>query len=266
MVYTKTAAVILALIMVASLGACGDTPKDRFEDDRTGKTYSDTTELLTERKTENPNEFRVVTELAKEDPIALEAYGKAFEDKDKIVAPAPALYFDENGQEIKKEKFLEKIKENNAGEGFEEAIKKYYQFLSESKFEEAFKLVNAKSPFSKTFFDNLDVFKTQQESTRNAIRYVEAYITDCKLTTQSYPVFTIDVYFKILGFFRNSPVIEKPQGDNAPGQDPKRMMEDPKKKPEDLKKEMEKLGWDFRYSGVSKLTLAYIGGKWLIHE
>lgn len=266
MVYTKTAAVALALIMVVSLGACGDAPKDRFEDDRTGKTYSDTTELLTERKTENPNEFRVVTELAKEDPIALEAYGKAFENKEKIVAPAPTLYFDENGQEIKKETFLEKIKQNKANEGFEEAIKSYYQFLSESKFEEAFKLVNAKSPFSKTFFDNLDVFKTQQESSRNVIRYVEAYVTDCRLTMQSYPDFTIDAYFKVLGFFRNSPEIKKPEGDNIPGQDPKRIMEDPKKTPEEIKQEMGKLGWDFRYSGISKFTLAYIGGKWLIHE
>jgi hypothetical protein len=266
MVYSKTVTIAMALILVAGLGACGEAPKDRFEDDRTGKTYSDTTELLAERKTENPNEFRVVTELANEEPQALEAYVKAFENKENIAKPAPTLYFDESGEEVDKVNFLAKLKEKQAGDGFEEVVKNYFMFLSESKFEDAFSLINKKSPFTKIFFDDFKTYKTQQESSRNTIRYVESFITDCKLTPQSYPVFTIDVYFKTLSFFRKSQEIKNPEGGNDPGQDPKRMMEELKKSPEQMKNEIEKIGWDFRYSGVSKFTLAYIGGKWLIYE
>lgn len=267
MVYTKTVAVIAALFLIAVFGSCScssvNAPKDRFEDERTGKTYSDTTELLEERKADNPNEFRVVSEIAKDEPSALVAYGKAFETEGKIDKPAPPLYFDENGQEIKKEDFIKKVSEK-AGEGFEQVAQDYYKFLSESKFKEAFDLVSPKGSFSKVFFGSFDTYKTQQDSLRSTTRFVEAFVTDYKLTPQNYPDYTIDVYFKVLGFFRNQPEIKEPGKPGLP--DDSAANTPPKKTPEQAKEEMEKLGWDFRYSGVSKFTLAFVGGKWLIHD
>ncbi len=259
--YKRISALILAAVMLASCGQA--KPVDRYKDPQTGKSYPDTVSLLEDKKKDSPHEYDIVYELSKEEPKAFEIYASAI-DAGVVQTPKETLYFDDKGNEIEKGVFIKSL---GLPDGFENVVQNYYDLLSRQEFAKCFEMIDPKGPLMGRFDNKFDIYNAQQLSSRLDLRVVSSDITDYRMQSLGDGSKMIEVYFRVLGFFK--PAI--PYDPNPPrnGQetmsDPNSGKPVPPPQPTGDSGAMD-LNWEYRYSGVSRMTLSCSSGKWMIYD
>lgn len=247
--------------------ACGsaNNPEDLTpRDAKTGKTYKNTNEMLTQVKEQRPFEYDIVYEMTKDNPDAMKSY-ENYNATTADVFDAPS-FIDKEGSSISKDDFGKILESMKFKGDFENSITFYFQNLEKGFYKEAFDLIMSNSPFSQIFGNRFEVYKNAQEQSKAIVRVTDVLPSEYKIIDQGGIVY-LQVTFRLTGFWTRQVLESAP--DNFLNNMEKKKVETPTQPKEgqipNVARNTPKMDWQYNASGKTIFRLANVNGKWLIY-
>lgn len=267
MVNKKTILMAIAAFVTASMIAgCGNkdntesfTPKDV----KTGKTYTNTNEMLTAVKAERPFEYDIVYEVTKDNPDAMKSYEQYNSTTTDVFGNVK--FVGKDGSTMSKEDFDKELEKQNLEGEYEDLMTQYYLDLEKNFYTEAFGMIKPDSPFAQIYGNRLEVFKSSQEQMKGMVRITDVLPSEFKLVDEG-GVTYLQITFRTTGFWIRQ-VLE-----STPDNVIKNLEKKTTKAPSQVgsnnpanSNDAPRMQWQYNASGKTIFRLINSDGKWFIY-
>lgn len=267
MVNKKTILMILVAVIGASMiigcGKSGDPETIIPRDVKTGKTFSNSNEMLTAVKAERPFEYDIVYEVTKDNPDAMKSYEKYNATTSDIFEKVK--YVDKDGSVLSKEDFDKELAKMNLNGEYENLLTNYYQNIEKNDYKEAFGLIKPNSLYANIYGNRFEVFMNSQEQVKGIVRVTDVIPSEYKLVNEGEQTF-LQITFRTTGFWIRQVLEGTPE--NVANNLEKKTTSSPTQNNQtnfggDVN--APKMQWQYNASGKTIFRLINSDGKWFIY-